>query len=496
MNKSGDTMTGELNVPRLNATSGVIRSKANNAGGIHIGGGSTYSEIAPILPTGTDPVWSYALRYYGENDWRIGTGSRIYHQSFNPTANDVGALPISGGRLTGLFYAKQAVIAESPDGKNWVGLEAPTDTTKPYISVKIDGTASKVIDFNSPTESTFLTGVATQQNFTCTNGSAGGFYLNNVNDGSKYKWGVLKGTGNEFSIANWTDSGVWNKNVIEINKDATETTVNTSLTVKSNVFNLGYSDNANQHVWFRRANGTERSLMWSDEDYLRIRHKEGNWFGIKQNGSVHTSATPPSMNEGVYNGTTVGGVWRRGQGVYHAKVAHQGSSWAPAFSMYFHDTEGYDGYYTLGHLSNAGASPGVYCLHFMDGAGNQNKAWTFNGSSGEFNSPGNGNFNDVYIRSDRRMKSDLVRVEGAVDKVTKLQAYSYNKHKSITDSDVVSREVGLIAQDLRMVLPEAVKEAEDTTLTISNSAVNALLVEAIKELKDEIDQLRRLINGT
>lgn len=108
----------------------------------------------------------------------------------------------------------------------------------------------------------------------------------------------------------------------------------------------------------------------------------------------------------------------------------------------------------------------------------------------------NGSFNDVYIRSDRRMKSDLAKLDNALDRVSKLTAYSYNKHKSITDSDVVAREVGIIAQDLRKVLPEAVKEAEDTTLTISNSAVTALLVEAIKELKDEIDQLRRIINGT
>ncbi|MGL4763843.1 MAG: pyocin knob domain-containing S74 family peptidase [Aeromonas sp.] len=130
-------------------------------------------------------------------------------------------------------------------------------------------------------------------------------------------------------------------------------------------------------------------------------------------------------------------------------------------------------------------------LMWHDGNANTLNLRVKEGSPVTINQSGQLHANDVYIRSDRRLKSDLAQVENALAKVSKLTAYSYNKHKSITDSEVVSREVGLIAQDLQKVLPEAVNEAEDTTLTISNSAVNALLVEAIKELKAEIEELKR-----
>ncbi|MGL5156141.1 MAG: tail fiber domain-containing protein, partial [Aeromonas veronii] len=103
----------------------------------------------------------------------------------------------------------------------------------------------------------------------------------------------------------------------------------------------------------------------------------------------------------------------------------------------------------------------------------------------------NGSFNDVYIRSDSRLKTNLNTIENALEKVNKLTAYTYDKKESLDSETIIRREAGIIAQDLQKVLPEAVNEAEDTTLTISNSAVNALLVEAIKELKDEIDALKK-----
>lgn len=101
---------------------------------------------------------------------------------------------------------------------------------------------------------------------------------------------------------------------------------------------------------------------------------------------------------------------------------------------------------------------------------------------GEFYSQGNVNANDVYIRSDERMKSDFLPINNALTKVNQLEGKTYVKHRSLTDNTSVGREAGLIAQDVMKVLPEAVKESEDSTLTISPAAVNALLVEAIKEL--------------
>ncbi len=113
---------------------------------------------------------------------------------------------------------------------------------------------------------------------------------------------------------------------------------------------------------------------------------------------------------------------------------------------------------------------------------------------GTFYSPGNGNFNDVYIRSDGRLKINKKELEnGALEKVCRLKVYIYDKVKSIKDRSVIKREVGIIAQDLEKELPEAVSKVKvdgSDVLTISNSAVNALLIKAIQEMSEEIKELK------
>ncbi|MGT3655022.1 pyocin knob domain-containing S74 family peptidase [Escherichia coli] len=126
-------------------------------------------------------------------------------------------------------------------------------------------------------------------------------------------------------------------------------------------------------------------------------------------------------------------------------------------------------------------------------AGHPNAVFEFH-YDGTFYSPGNGNFNDVYIRSDSRLKINKEELEyGAVEKVCRLKVYIYDKVKSIKDRSVIKREVGIIAQDLEKELPEAVSKVEvdgSDVLTISNSAVNALLIKAIQEMSEEIKELK------
>ena len=109
---------------------------------------------------------------------------------------------------------------------------------------------------------------------------------------------------------------------------------------------------------------------------------------------------------------------------------------------------------------------------------------------------GNVNANDVYIRSDRRLKKNLVEVRDALRKVSSLTAYSYDKKQTLEATEYDKKEVGLIAQDVEQVLPEAVTRVVDSSnkdgteiLTLSNSALIALLVEAVKELSENVKEL-------
>ncbi|URP86013.1 hypothetical protein ECF1_0061 [Enterobacter phage EC-F1] len=106
---------------------------------------------------------------------------------------------------------------------------------------------------------------------------------------------------------------------------------------------------------------------------------------------------------------------------------------------------------------------------------------------------GNGSFNDVYIRSDERLKSNFSKIENALDKVDLLDGMLYDKANHIGGEET-TREAGLIAQQLQEVLPEAVKKGVDgeqnEILTVSSSAVIALLVNAVKELREEVRELK------
>ncbi|AAQ17985.1 hypothetical protein Aeh1ORF316w [Aeromonas phage Aeh1] len=116
-------------------------------------------------------------------------------------------------------------------------------------------------------------------------------------------------------------------------------------------------------------------------------------------------------------------------------------------------------------------------------------------TAGGMKAEGNGSFNDVQIRSDERLKSNFKPILNALDKVDTLSGLTYDKVGKTT------REAGIIAQKLKAVLPEAtgtVLNAMDPTaieyLTVSNSGVNALLVEAIKELRAELNELKSKLN--
>lgn len=87
----------------------------------------------------------------------------------------------------------------------------------------------------------------------------------------------------------------------------------------------------------------------------------------------------------------------------------------------------------------------------------------------------------VTSSSDARLKTNLVPVEGALDKVMRLTGYTYDR---IGEE---KRETGLIAQDVREVLPEAVHEDSRGMLSVAYGNMMSLVVQALKEMNDKID---------
>lgn len=92
---------------------------------------------------------------------------------------------------------------------------------------------------------------------------------------------------------------------------------------------------------------------------------------------------------------------------------------------------------------------------------------------------------NITAYSDSRLKADLVRIDGALDKVEALTGYVF------TRTDTGARETGLIAQDIQQVLPEAVADGEYLSVAYGN--LMGLMVEAIKELRSEVADIRALV---
>ena len=84
---------------------------------------------------------------------------------------------------------------------------------------------------------------------------------------------------------------------------------------------------------------------------------------------------------------------------------------------------------------------------------------------------------DVTYSSDIRHKENIVRMTGALDKIDEICGYTFTMFGQ--------EHAGLIAQEVAYILPEAVRET-NSRLTISPAGVLGLLVEAVKELREEL----------
>ena len=97
---------------------------------------------------------------------------------------------------------------------------------------------------------------------------------------------------------------------------------------------------------------------------------------------------------------------------------------------------------------------------------------------------------DVVAYSDIRVKENINQITNALSKVMSINGYYYNR----TDLKDKSKKIGFIAQEIKEVLPELVTyDKEQDIYAVSYGNTSALLVEAIKELKAENDELRSIL---
>jgi hypothetical protein len=113
--------------------------------------------------------------------------------------------------------------------------------------------------------------------------------------------------------------------------------------------------------------------------------------------------------------------------------------------------------------------------------------------------------------SDRRLKENIKNIPDAIKKVKSLNGVTFDWKDNLEEIHYTRQrihDVGVIAQEVQAVLPDAVRPAPFDTdeegnsrsgenyLTVQYEKIVPLLIEAVKELSNKVEELENKLNGT
>ena len=101
--------------------------------------------------------------------------------------------------------------------------------------------------------------------------------------------------------------------------------------------------------------------------------------------------------------------------------------------------------------------------------------------------------------SDRRAKENIVTIDSGLDRVLKMRGVFYNR----IDDKTKKRQIGVIAQEVEEILPEAVTYCDvNDEYGVAYGNFAGLFIEAIKEQSEiikkqseEIKELKEILNN-
>ncbi|UWG89273.1 MAG: chaperone of endosialidase [Bacteriophage sp.] len=414
-------MPGKMAIGKSNSFTVMVSTNTNN----QINPADTFSDIFKVDASGNQTVY----------------GNAQINRQLTVTSNtnlNSDLIVKGNSRFSGVINADGNINVAS--GKFVIAGQAPTNnshlTNKKYVDDKVASAISNAGDTYLPL--------------------AGGTVT-----------GRLTITGDQLKTTSlWVTGDAAINGVLTIDGKARfnqEFSVSTSVNVQND---------GNSHVFFRKANGAEKGLIWADDP---------------GNVSIRTAgASGPVWN-----------FWNSGSCQFPGAISNYNG---------INSTTNYPGGKKNDYLNTAGLvtrfSNGAYAsLYFQEYVENYHQAiLNVNGygqdnsfyfrAGGDFICTRNGSFDNVEIRSDRRAKSDIKVIENALEKVETLSGNTYELHNT---SGGTTRSAGLIAQEVQEVLPEAVtqdNEEDGGMLRLNYNSVIALLVESVKELSAEVKELK------
>ena len=156
-----------------------------------------------------------------------------------------------------------------------------------------------------------------------------------------------------------------------------------------------------------------------------------------------------------------------------------------------------------GDLGSNGGSDGIFGIYNTTNSGttifnNKNSSGVYNDILTLTNSSAtiDGALNvtgdiTAFYTSDQRLKDNITPISDALNKVISISGNTFDWNEK---SEKEGSDVGVVAQEILDVLPEAVTTRENGYLAVRYEKLVPLLIEAIKDLKTEIDELKQSIN--
>jgi hypothetical protein len=197
---------------------------------------------------------------------------------------------------------------------------------------------------------------------------------------------------------------------------------------------------------------------------------QGDFTALQNVGTLRTSST------------SLGGIEVRSASTNDAAFMtfHRPGNYASYFGI---DT---DNYFAVGGWSAGAALANFKCNSFSaSGAVAVTGALTAGGNI------------TAFFSSDERLKENVVNISNPLEKLALLNGVTFDWKDSYIESQggldamfVRKNDVGIIAQDLEKVLPQLVAERSDGYKAVKYDRIVALLIEAVKELKAEVDSLK------
>jgi len=101
--------------------------------------------------------------------------------------------------------------------------------------------------------------------------------------------------------------------------------------------------------------------------------------------------------------------------------------------------------------------------------------------------------NDIvaFNSSDIRFKTNIKPIENALEKVESINGVEFDWIPDPINHGYEGHDIGVIAQEVEKVVPELVRTRSTGYKAVKYDKLVAVLIEAIKELKKEIDNLKK-----